>query len=150
MVRTILIAVDSSNRAEEVLATGAEIARLCKARICLLRVVPIPTDIGLTSGRVPSEPTSLLADLVMEELLSLVENVPSVDSPQLVVRRGQPWRSILELGDEIDADLIVIGAHGFHSDPTLGSTAAKVANHARRSVLVVHPRDGARSSPRVT
>jgi nucleotide-binding universal stress UspA family protein len=53
------------------------------------------------------------------------------------VRRGQPWRCILELGDELDAELIVVGAHGFHLDPTLGSTASKVVNHARRNVLVV-------------
>ena len=65
MARTILIAVDSSKRAQEVFAAGAEVARLRKARICLLRVVPIPTDIGFSPGAVPAEPTSLLADLVV-------------------------------------------------------------------------------------
>jgi nucleotide-binding universal stress UspA family protein len=40
-----------------------------------------------------------------------------------------------------DVDLIVIGSHGYGAlDHVLGTTAAKVVNHADRSVLVVRPK----------
>ena len=39
---------------------------------------------------------------------------------------------------DADFDLIVIGSHGFGTiDRILGTTAAKVVNHAERNVLVV-------------
>jgi nucleotide-binding universal stress UspA family protein len=42
------------------------------------------------------------------------------------------------IATEEDVDLIVIGSHGYHdADRVLGTTAAKVVNHADHSVLVV-------------
>jgi nucleotide-binding universal stress UspA family protein len=39
---------------------------------------------------------------------------------------------------ELSVDLIAIGSHGYSPvDHVLGTTAAKVVNHADRSVLVV-------------
>jgi nucleotide-binding universal stress UspA family protein len=40
----------------------------------------------------------------------------------------------------LDADLIVVGSHGYGTvDRLLGTTAAKIVNHAECSVLVVRP-----------
>ena len=65
-----------------------------------------------------------------------------------LVRVGQSWRTILEVADEVDADLIVIGSHGYYGiDRVLGTTAGKVANLARRNVLVVHEQAPARDEP---
>jgi nucleotide-binding universal stress UspA family protein len=56
-----------------------------------------------------------------------------------VIRFGVPWRKILDAADELDVDLIVMGSHGYGGfDRLLGTTAAQVANRARRNVLVVH------------
>ena len=67
-----------------------------------------------------------------------------VDAP--IVRMGQPWRLILEVADELDVDLIVLGSHGYHGlDRILGTTAARVANVANRNVLVVHELTGLRA-----
>jgi nucleotide-binding universal stress UspA family protein len=53
----------------------------------------------------------------------------------------QAWRAILEAGDRLSADLIVIGSHGYGGwDRVLGTTAANVVNRSERSVLVVHDR----------
>jgi nucleotide-binding universal stress UspA family protein len=47
----------------------------------------------------------------------------------------------------IGADLIVIGSHGYGGlDRVLGTTAARVVNHADRSVLVVRNADLAASA----
>ena len=54
------------------------------------------------------------------------------------VRVGVPWNSICAEATSLGVDLIVIGSHGYGAlDRLLGTTAAKVVNHADRSVLVV-------------
>ena len=54
------------------------------------------------------------------------------------VRLGHPYRTILEVADEIGTDLIVIASHKPElQDYFLGSVAAKVVRHAKCSVLVM-------------
>ncbi len=57
---------------------------------------------------------------------------------------GAPaWKPIVELAEERDAGLIVLGSHGRRgiAGALVGSVAAAVASHSRRSVLIVHRRD---------
>jgi len=57
---------------------------------------------------------------------------------RIVVALGTAWDSIVRTAGEVDADLIVVGSHGYTGvDRLLGTTAAKVVNHADRNVLVV-------------
>jgi nucleotide-binding universal stress UspA family protein len=57
-----------------------------------------------------------------------------------VVVDGTPvWNQIVEVAEERDVDLIVIGSRG-RSGLALGSVAAAVAQHSKRSVLIVHGR----------
>ena len=56
----------------------------------------------------------------------------------VVVAVGSPWRTICNSAKELGVDLVVIGSHGYSPiDHLLGTTAAKVVNHADRSVFVV-------------
>jgi nucleotide-binding universal stress UspA family protein len=50
------------------------------------------------------------------------------------------WKGIIQCADDRDASLIVLGSHGRRSiaETFLGSVAGAVANHSRRSVLIVH------------
>jgi nucleotide-binding universal stress UspA family protein len=50
------------------------------------------------------------------------------------------WQGIVDVADECDASVIVLGSHGRTSlaKALLGSVAGAVANHSRRSVLIVH------------
>ena len=52
------------------------------------------------------------------------------------------WRGIVDVADDRDASLIVLGSHGRSGFPGVlfGSVAASVAAHSRRSVLIVHRR----------
>ncbi|WP_434428030.1 universal stress protein [Nannocystis pusilla] len=64
-----------------------------------------------------------------------IERVPRT-SPAV----GRPAQVICELADQIPADVIVLGSHGFDVlDRFLGTTAARVVNHAHCNVLVVRP-----------
>ncbi|MFN2360769.1 MAG: universal stress protein [Marinobacter sp.] len=57
---------------------------------------------------------------------------------------GVPWRKILEVGDEMNADLIVMGTrkHNALGQALIGSTATRTLTHSQRPVLIV-PLDGA-------
>jgi universal stress protein F len=49
-----------------------------------------------------------------------------------------PWQAVCEMARTLEAELVVIGSHGYFGfDRLLGTTAGKVVNHAHCSVLVV-------------
>jgi nucleotide-binding universal stress UspA family protein len=53
------------------------------------------------------------------------------------------WKGIVQVADEQDASLIVLGSHGRSgvAGVLIGSVAEAVAAHSRRSVLIVHRRE---------
>ncbi|WP_428033341.1 universal stress protein [Amphritea sp.] len=55
------------------------------------------------------------------------------------VEEGVPWKTILKVADEIDADVIVMGTrtHSAMGQFLLGSTANKVMHNSKRPVLIV-------------
>jgi nucleotide-binding universal stress UspA family protein len=55
------------------------------------------------------------------------------------VEEGTPWKTILKVADEIEADVIVMGTrkHSSIGQLLLGSTATKTLSHSKRPVLVV-------------
>jgi nucleotide-binding universal stress UspA family protein len=51
---------------------------------------------------------------------------------------GTPWQAICDMAKAENVDLIMVGSHGYQGlDRLIGTTAAKIVNHADRSVLVV-------------
>jgi nucleotide-binding universal stress UspA family protein len=62
-------------------------------------------------------------------------------SARPAVKTGVPaWLCIVEAAEELDAGLIVIGSHGRSglSYVLLGSVATSVAQHSKRSVMIIH------------
>jgi nucleotide-binding universal stress UspA family protein len=77
----------------------------------------------------------------MSALRALASDVACVVRVEQVT---EPWMGILAAADAVDADLIVLGSHGYRGwDRVLGTTAGKVANSSHRNVLVVHARGDA-------
>ena len=56
-----------------------------------------------------------------------------------LLRKGKPGKTIIDVSDEIGADLIVLGANGKNSisDYFLGTTASYVAEHSTIPTLTV-------------
>lgn len=56
-----------------------------------------------------------------------------------LVKEGTPWRTILDVAEAMDADVIVMGTrtHSSLGQFLLGSTANKVMQHSTRPVLIV-------------
>lgn len=61
--------------------------------------------------------------------------------PEAKILTGGPiWDRIVAAADEVDAELVAIGSRGLSGvkHVLLGSVAAAVAQHSKRSVLIVH------------
>ena len=137
----MLVALDGSARSPRVLAVATELATRYGARLALLRVIEIPPEFPPAGAGFPADQLpAYLAKTASAELASLAESY-DIAAASMFVRKGQPWRAILEAADELDADLIVLGSHGYSGlDHLLGTTAGKVANLAVRNVFIVHER----------
>lgn len=57
------------------------------------------------------------------------------------VEEDQPVEALVRVSDEVDADLIVVGARALSTlqGLVLGSTSMKLPHHTRRPVCIVHP-----------
>jgi nucleotide-binding universal stress UspA family protein len=141
MIRKILVALDGSTRASGVVAAAVELAKRFDATLVPFRAIQIPPDFPPSAHVNYTDPLPEYLDHEASAELARMFESAAVKHVAPVVGRGQPWRMILEAADAHDVDLIVIGSHGYHGiDRVLGTTAGKVVNLARRSVLVVHDR----------
>ena len=139
MFKKILAAVDGSPRTPEVLRAAVQIADRFDGAVHLFRAVAVPPEFPAAARNRPDVVPALLEAEAREKLEALartssriVVEAPDLDTPQ-------PWRAILAAAERLRVDLIVIGSHGYHGwDRILGTTAAKVTDHADRNVLVVH------------
>ncbi len=138
-MKRILVCLDSSPRAANVLAAAVDLASRNGAKLDLLRTVGVPTDIhGGLVGLSPAELSERLAEWAHTDLAAFAESAPPGMVEGRHVRVGTPWDAICREAIALDVDLIVLGSHG-HTvlDRVLGTTASRVVNHADRSVLVV-------------
>jgi nucleotide-binding universal stress UspA family protein len=140
--RIILCAVDGSVRAPGVIKAAAQVARAMGARIVLYRAVVVPPDFAPAAATAAADPLpAYLERKATAELTRLGASVSDVPCELRVVQADQPWRAILAAADAVEAELIVLGSHGYHGwDHVLGTTAGKIANLAQRNVLIVHDR----------
>lgn len=138
-MKKILVALDTSPVAPQVLKQGVELARAFGAELTLLRAVGLPTELPPEAlSMSPDEVTTLLQRLAEKDLERLTAEVPAGVSYTREARVGVPWRVICEAANERGVDLIVIGAHGHKAlDRVLGTTTNRVVTHTERSTLIV-------------
>ncbi len=135
----ILVGLDASPRTTSVLTSAIELARRVGGKLVLFRAVGIPTEIPHEAYSMsPAALAELLEQEAQKYLDQLAATVPEGLLLEAVVGVGNPWQSICHAANEKKCDLIVIGSHGYSGlDKLIGTTAAKVVNHATQSVLVV-------------
>ncbi len=141
----ILVCLDASERAQLVLSTAVELACGLRAKVRLFRAVGLPAHVPEHLYAVSAKSLEeVLVDEAKESLVALSRDVPPELLDGIYTHIGSPWDGICRAAIEHDADLIVIGCHGYDTlDRLLGTTAAKVVNHADRPVLVVRPKSHA-------
>ena len=140
-MRKLLVALDRSSRAKLVLERAATLAKAVGAEVFLLRAITLPTDIPDDAYSMsPGDLVERWKSDAARELEGLAAAFSTDTVVHVLVRTRSPWSVICAAAREHEADLIVLGAHGYDAvDHILGTTAAKVVNHADRSVLVVKP-----------
>jgi nucleotide-binding universal stress UspA family protein len=142
-IKTVLVAVDASDRAPKVFDTAAEFAAKFGAKLYVIRVISIPPEFPPAAAASHADDLPAhLEQVAIAQLSELTLRAPNLSMPPPIVVIGQqPWRLILENAQRLSADLIVLGSHGYGGwDRVLGTTAGKVANLADRNVFVVHAR----------
>ena len=138
-VRTILVGVDDTPGSLGALAWAAGLAAPLAARLVLLHVFEPLAHVGeLAPG------TDLAA--LRERAVRTLKGAPSQDLSKrgiehsVLVREGMPLDVLVQVADEVDADLIVVGARrlGLLEALVLGSTSSRLAQRTRRPVVVIH------------
>ena len=75
------------------------------------------------------------------DLAELSRRIPVELLDGVITQVGVAWDAICTHAREHDVEMIVIGSHAYRFiDRIIGTTAAKVVNHADRPVLVVRPK----------
>lgn len=141
-IRAILCPVDLSPVSGPVLRAALALAQRESARVTVVHVLePL-----LAQASAMTYDTPVLETMVAEELETLVLRTAEAagvpfDTITRRVRLAEPDTGIVEAADEIDADLIVMGTHGFSGLRKLffGSTASRVIARATRPVLALPP-----------
>lgn len=149
MLKTILVPLDGSERAQYVLPLAAQLIHNTGGRLVLLRVVNIATDYWpAITAPYPSMLQSAV-DGELEVATTYLEKVAaSAEHAEqdviITARHGVPTPVILATAAEYDADLILMCSHGRTgvAHVIMGSIAEKVARHSTIPVLIVREKEG--------
>ena len=138
----ILVAVDTTDEAEDVIKAAREIADEKNSAISIITVIRPMTDFyvnlystlednakGGIDSQAVERATAWLSDLVKRY---------RIDESAVNVVIGTPALEIRRLAETVDVELIVLGTHGRHGlGLMLGSTANAVLHGAPCDVLAV-------------
>lgn len=144
-MRTILIALDATDEAEEVLKAATSLDPRGPVDYQVISV--IPPLMGGVSGMdgasfAASWPLRDMEETISQEVSRNIREqaaASGIDPDRVSIRVGRPSSEIRSHAEAIGADLIVIGSHGRHgvSGLLLGSTANGVLHGAPCDVLTV-------------
>ena len=134
----ILLAVDESTSSETAVKHAMDFALSYGARITAVTVVDVNDEFY---AQVPHA-----VDKMVEKAKSLLEKVrKSLEScdikTETIVREGEAYEKIVEVAEEINADIIFMGSHGRTGFKKLfmGSVTEKVIGFSACPVMVVKP-----------
>jgi universal stress protein A len=140
----ILLAVDYSEHSDYVAQRAKNLAKKYQATLSIIHVldnIPMPDT---TYGTVISLEQDSSYDLLEAEktkLRQMAEKLGIDDANQWLVW-GVPKQEIVQIAEQENIDLIVVGSHGRHGLALLlGSTANSILHYAKCDVMAVRLRD---------
>ena len=146
MYKTILVPLDRSKRAEEILPHVESLALKCKAKVIFMKVIDIPA-LKVTHSRKPVEQHRKdLEELEKrdQEYLAQVQRafVEKGIGAATHLTEGPVVEEILATAERESADLIAIASHGRGglSRAFYGSVAAALLQRIDRPLLIVRSR----------
>ena len=156
MYKTILVPLDTSERAEKILPHVESLCGVKQGRVILLHVVDL--SLFAASPAIPSgqaaavtpqtyiEQLSTLREAGKEYLSKIQEILRTKGiSVETVLETGSAAERIVRVAEEQQADLIALASHGRTglSRVFFGSVAAAVLHRSERPLLLVRSRDDA-------
>lgn len=147
--RRVLIAVDGSDDAEQVLQAAVALQHRQNESFHVVTVIPPILDgvSGMSGASFASSwPLQDMQATLGREITDAVrERMARFGIPpeRLTVRHGRPAAEVRACAEDLEADLIVIGSHGRGglAGVMLGSTANAVLHGAKCDVMTVRIRD---------
>lgn len=151
MFKRILWATDFSEHATHARAWAIQCAQCSGGKLFALAVADV-TDVPVLSAVVTPEVSQTklaqaedwaeaeLAQAVRERLAKDVVEIQAAGvEVRPIVRIGPPWREIVAAAEELDINMIVLGAHGKHGLKALllGNTVENVTRRAPCPVMII-------------
>jgi nucleotide-binding universal stress UspA family protein len=141
-LRHILVPIDFSVGSKRALVYALPLARIFGARVTLVHVVePLSCAVDCGYGEVVREwPDDAQTRQARARLTKFARTFDRCGLPlALVLRSGQAFPQIVKAADELNVNLIIIATRALsrHGLEMIGSTAERVARHARCPVLVI-------------
>jgi nucleotide-binding universal stress UspA family protein len=141
----VLFAYDGSDLAENAITEAG--GQLRAGRDALVLTVWEPFNVGflpvggLAFDAAGADEVRTAAEKTAAHGASLAE-AAGFRAASMAAEAAPTWKGIIDAADSRDASLIVLGSHGRSglTGLVVGSVAAAVAAHSRRSVLIVHRR----------
>lgn len=145
--RSILLPIDESAAHERALPVARELAKVFRAQLNLVIVIPTLTTVSgkwtSTTRYLPGTTSALLelsADDAEQYLAKMQANLAKTGLKVTAqVLRGDPANAIVDAADKLDVDFIIMGTHGKSGIDALfsGSVANKVCSHSQVPLLLV-------------
>lgn len=144
----ILLATDGTTHSQAALEAAVRFLFLDQDEIKIVSVVDmaVPMAIDLYGGYLPAsteieKAARENAEKVVEEAKNKISEMITNKNVRISTETlfGSPESRIVETAEEINADLIIVGSHGYNrwERLLLGSVSDSVVHHAPCSVLVV-------------
>jgi nucleotide-binding universal stress UspA family protein len=153
MVRSIVVGTDGSEPAHEAVRQATDLASRDGARLHLVTAYHAPQIVQestvwtndpkgmLDTGRAGPRPETVDLREVAESVLNRAARIASSKGVEVEThaREGQPADVIIEIANQKQADLIVVGSRGLTGIQRylMGSVSSKVSEHASCSVMIV-------------
>ena len=140
MFQRILVGTDGSGTAGAAVAHAVELAKIGGSELIVVSAYKQPEDVPPPFGAPEGHHTAEIGKAILQD----VEKRYGGDVKlRTVLREGSPVDAIIDIADDENADVIVVGNRGMGGAKrfVLGSVPNAVSHHAPCHVLIVHTTD---------
>ena len=142
-IDSILVAVDWSDTMEGVVAAADRLGILHDARVHLVHVIPVNTDLVVADQNMPNllEPFPYEDEKEAEKALLKVKQGMKHNPDRIVIHlvQGSPAQEVLRQQSALGSDVVILGSHGHGAMYNLlvGSASEAILHRSPVPVMVI-------------
>jgi nucleotide-binding universal stress UspA family protein len=147
MIKKILLATDGSANSRKALGFAVDMASRYDAELHVLHVIQnmeVPLEVleYISAEEIEDSPASFYLEKIGKKIIKQSENeckINGCENVYTIVLRGDPADMIIEVAQDKQMDLIVLGSRGLRGvkGRLLGSVSRKVSHASEVSCLIV-------------